>query len=226
MADNAQKRNIVNHALAILNAGRTSDASVLITSIDDTEFASWSTVSVTLPDKRLACFLYERILKQLLREIQPQFACEYADLGTAHKVNQEFGGWDYLFELPTDYLHLVKQCAEGRPELGYECEVLHFRDYSHVVVGDDDQSYYCSTAHTSVDNSSDGQPPTDDGDGNWTLYNTDGGYGATWVESTAYKTGRTASMLATNDLTNEDGDAAYIKYIAYVQGEVDRFLAE
>jgi len=144
-------------------------------------------------------------------------------------VNSEFGGWDYLFEFPSDYLALVKQCAEGDLGTGFDCDVLMFHSYSHVVIGTDEQSYSCSTSHTSVDDSSDGQPPDDDGDENWTLYNTDGSLGAVWAEDVAYKTGATGRLLATNDFSNTDGDSAYIEYLAYVQaafGDMPKYYPE
>lgn len=165
--------------------------------------------------------LYEPVLKQVIEDIVPDFACRYADLGYPVAVNMEYGDWDYLFELPTDFLALVAQMSEGDPNkeasLDRDPEILHFKDYSHVVVGSDDQAYYCDTSHTSVDNTADGQPPDDDGDANWTLYDTDGSLGEVWYAGVSYKYSATGLLLATNTLTNTDGDSAYIKYLAYVQ---------
>lgn len=222
MADNSSKRAIVNRALAILNAGRTAQAGLFFTALDDTQFADWTTISETdYPDARLAVMLYEPVLKQVIEDIQPGFAIRYADLGYPVSVNMEYGDWEYLFELPTDFLALVAQMVEGDPNakaaLDRDPEILHFKDYSHVVVGDDDQAYYCDTNHTSVDDTADGQPPDDDGDGNWTLYSTDGSLGETWYAGVAYKYNATGLFLATNTLTNADGTSAYIKYLAYVQ---------
>lgn len=220
MADNAYKRAIVNRALAILNAGRTADASLFFTSITDAEFADWSTIAAgDNPDKRLAVMLYEPILKQVLEDIQPEWAMEYADLGQYRKVNHADGGWDYLFELPDDFLALVYQCEESnplvKPTMDRDPELLFFKGYSHVVVGSDDQAYVCSADHTSATSTK----PVSGADWatKWTLYSTDGSLGATWAASVAYKVNRTAFMLASNTLTNEDGDSAYIRYLAYVQ---------
>lgn len=226
MADNSAKRAIVNRALAILNAGRTAQAGLFFTALDDTQFADWTTISETdYPDARLAVMLYEPVLKQVIEDIAPGFAIRYADLGHPVSVNMEYGEWDYLFELPTDFLSLVAQVSEGDPGkeavLDRDPEVLHFQDYSHVVAGDDDQAYYCNTSHTSVDDSSDGQPLDDDGNGNWTLYSTDGGLGETWYEGVSYKASATGLLLATNTLSNTDGDSAYIQYLAYVQTTAD-----
>jgi hypothetical protein len=221
MADNPYKRAIVNRALAIMVSGRTAQAGMFFTSLDDTEFADWTTVSETdYPDARLAVANYENVLKQVLEDILPDFACEYADLGQWHRINQEYGGWDYLFELPTDFLALDKQCYEGDPlGAGVDCEVMHFKGYSHVVRGTDDQAYYCSADHTSADAD---KPITGVNYANyWTLYNADGGFGATWASGVAYKKNSTGKMLATNHATNDDGDSAYIRYIAYVRTLAD-----
>jgi len=220
MSDNPYKRAICNRALNILVAGKTSNSGLFFTSITDSEFADWTKVSEQdNVDKRLVCQVYEQNLKRVIEDIVPDFAIAYADLGQPHKVNKAFNAWDYLFELPTDFLAPIAQISEGNPDSkhGFKCEVMHFTSYSHVVTGDDDQAYYCSTSHTSVDDTDDGQPSDDDGEGNWTLYNTDGGLGATWAEAVDYKAAATGKMLATNALTNIDGDAAYIKYLAYVQ---------
>jgi hypothetical protein len=209
MADNPQKRAIVNRALSILNGGRTSEAGQFFTSLTDAQFADWATIDeAQYPDARLAVMLYEPVLKQVIEDMQPDFARAYADLGTPMKINQAFGGWDQLFEVPTDFLKLVKQVYEGNKSKWTPCEMLQFKGYSHVVVGTDGQAYYCSTGHTAAT-----QPPA----ANWTLYSADGSMGATWVTGTVYKASATGWMLATNHLTNEDGDSAYIEYLAYVQ---------
>jgi len=221
MADNPQKRAIANKALTILVAGRTSNAGMLFDSIDDTEFADYTTVSeASNKDKRLVCFLYEDVLKQVIEDVDPEFASKFEDLGREVKIDQEFGGWDYLFELPDDYLHLRAQVAEGNPEKTFPQDTMLFHGYSHVVSGSDGQAYQCQTNHTSVDDANDGQPPGNDGNSNWTLYDTDGSLGATWYESVAYKTNRTAWLMASNHFSNEDGDGAYIRYSRYVQAGV------
>jgi len=216
MADNEYKRAIANRALSILVAGVKGDSGILFKEITDAEFADYTTVSEqNEPDKRLICALYESVLKQVIEDIAPQFARRYADLGQAMAVNSEYGGWSYLFELPSDYLALIKQLSEGSLKGDFKCEILMFHSYSHVVCGTDYQAYYCNTEHTSADDSSDGQPPDNDGNSNWTLYSTDGGLGADWAASVLYKNEATGKLLATNSLTNDNGNSAYIQYLGY-----------
>jgi hypothetical protein len=226
MADNPQKRMIVNRALAILCAGRTSGTGLFFTSITDEQFADWTTIpetsSVSIdgePDKRMAVMLYEPILKQVLLDMQPQFACDYADLGQSRKVNHADGGWSYLFELPTDFLGLVAQVNEDNPGeppvLDRDPELLHFKGYAHTVEGTDGNVYYCKVNHTSADAN---EPITGASYAtNWTLDATDALTGAEWASGVAYKASGTGSLLATDTLTNAAGTSAYIKYIAYVQ---------
>jgi hypothetical protein len=97
-----------------------------------------------------------------------------------------------------------------------EARVITVHGYSNIVYGSDDQTYYCDTDHTSVANASDGDPPTDDGNGNWTPFSTDK-YGVDWEAGRAYKYDETGKLILHNDLTNEAGDSGYIEYIGYVQ---------
>lgn len=209
----------MNQSIMILNAGRTANAGTLYTDIDDTEFADFSTVSeANEPDLRLACFNYEPILKLVTEDMAPKHATRPADLGRETMINQEVGGWDYLFGLPSDFLALLAQVAEGRRSFEFDSEVLPFHSYSHVVAGSDGSDYLCGTSHTSVDNSSDGQPPTNDGNVNWSVMAEDDDRDrATWYAGVSYKTSATERLLASNNFGNDAGTGAYIRYLAYVQ---------
>lgn len=219
MADNPNKRALCNRATSILVAGRTTQGDILFTSITDEQFADWSTVGVAdNADIRLICSLYEPILLMCIEDMAPQFATSYEDLGREVMVNSECGGWDYLFELPSDYLDLLAQVAEGNRKKEYDAEVLEFESYSHVVGGTDDNDYVCGTGHTSVDDSSDGQPPDNDGNSNWTLLADDDDRDrAQWYAGLSYKAAANGQLLASNSLSNDNGTGAYIRYLAYVQ---------
>lgn len=220
MAANQNKTDLCNRALMILNAGRSETAKLLLEGITDEEFVDYTTVSgASEPQTQLFCFLYERILKQVLEDIQPQFACRYADLGTALAIDQEWGGWDYLFELPSDFLCLAAMVDEGNPnryaDMDRDPEVLHFVEYNHVVEGTDGNPYYCTADHTAA---AANKPITGASYASyWTAMTDTTWPSATWISGTAYKASRTGKMLGTNVLNNDDGDSAYIRYVAYDQ---------
>lgn len=225
----ATKTDMVN--LAILKLmGSTSGATQIIESaIAAGVFADPSTASgENATDQLLYCTRYEFCLKKALRDIRPKFARKFADLGLQVEITQdnsnlvERAGWSYCFQLPADYLDLMWQIDEA---VDYDINmppipsrIVMVDGWSHVVGGDDGNSYYCSTSHTSVDNASDGQPTDDDGDGNWTQFSSDDDDGATWEAGKAYLNDTSSFLLLTNDLSNADGDSAYIEYIGYLQG--------
>jgi hypothetical protein len=123
--------------------------------------------------------------------------------------------WNYIFQLPSDFLDIIAQVDERDIQLTYPSKVATAHTWAHIVKGDDDQSYYCSTAHTSVDDANDGKPTGNDGDGNWTLFNADDAYGADWEETKAYLASSNLKLLLSDHKTNSDGDGGYIEYLAY-----------
>jgi hypothetical protein len=217
MADNPYKRQIVNMAITILREGKTSAAGQFHTSIDDTEFADYTTAS-TQGLQRI-CFQYPIVLKEVLRDIQPDFAKQFADLSDEILINKEIGSWEYLFEFPSDYLALVSQVAEGNRKQKYDSQELVFDSYAHVVKGTDSQAWYCSADHTAA---SDNKPITGASYATyWTLYNTDETYGADWTTGWSYKSAQDGKLLAANHYSNDDDDSAYIEYIPYVQAGIN-----
>lgn len=219
MATNAGKTLIVNLAVSKTKAGMMDTGVVYTTGIDDSVFADFTTGS-NETIKRGALY-YESCLKRCLREIKPDFAKRFADLGNQIKINKKYGSWGYLFELPSDFLQLIKQTNEADISQKYNCDILDFTNYAHTVVGSDDNVYICTTAHTSADDSSDGQPPDDDGDGNWTLDEDEEYSGAEWEESKSYVASASGKLFVTNTLSNSDGDSAYIEYIPYVKAGIN-----
>ncbi len=233
MADNAQKRALINRALLILNSGRTSAARLFFTSIDDNYFSDpFTNVPSSQKDCLAACVAYEPILLRVFSDLKPDFAKKYADLGAEVRVNKEFAEWYYLFELPSDYdsrlIDTVRQIDQSSRKKRYDFDVLHFESYAHIVTGSDDQTYYCDTDHTSADNSSNGEPPSNDGNSNWTLYDTDDIGAPHSVYSFAYKASNTGDLLATNNYSNDPSAtvdnslySAYIEYIPYTQAGIN-----
>lgn len=219
MADNQNKTDMIN--LAILKINGVFDTGVqFLSALDDSVFADYTTGASET--EKLACLQYPFALRKALRDIRPKFAIKYEDLGTDIAISTdpanadlfERADWEYIFEFPSDYLQLIKQTNESDKSQILECKEIMVHSWSHLVTGDNDQTYYCDTNHTSVDDSSDGEPPTDDGDGNWSLFSTSD-YGVDWEAGRAYKYQATSKLLLSNEYSNDGGDSAYIEYIAY-----------
>lgn len=208
------KTDICNRALVILCAGATSQASIFLDTITAAQFADYSTVGDEEPDKKLLCFLYDKILKTCLVDIAPDFAKKFADLGEEIKVTPtETAEWEYLFDLPSDYLDLVAQVSQSDRLSRIDSKVITAPDFAHIVEGTDEQAYYCIADHTAADAN---KPITGASYATyWSLYDEDGDYGATWVSGKAYKSSQSWHILATNSYSNDDGDSAYIEYIWY-----------
>ncbi len=219
MADNDAKTFEVNLAISKTKAGIQDTGELYSSGIDDSVFADFNT-GENNTIKRAALY-YETCLLRCLDEIRPDFAKRFADLGNRITINKEYGDWSCLFEKPSNFLYLIRQTDESSKKLNYDCQPLDFTNYAHTVTGSDDDVYVCTTAHTSADDTDDGEPPDDDGSGNWTLDSTDEYTGADWEESKAYKASQSGILLATNTLSNSDGDSAYIEYIPYEQAGIN-----
>ncbi len=222
MAANPGKTKIINLALLKL-AGVTSSAQqILTTDIEDSVFAAPTTAAgKNKDDVMLYCTRYPDSLKKALRDIRPKFARRYADLGLPISITEDNANlyqradWSYMFDVPTDYLNLLRQTSQGDTSAEIKAMDKTAYSFAHVVAGDDGNSYYCSRAHTSADNASNGQPSANDGNGNWTQFSTEDGDGATWEAGKDYKTNETGRIIVSNEFSNSDGDSAYIEYLAY-----------
>jgi len=233
MADNEYKREIVNMALSILREGKTSAAGQFHDTIDDTEFADYKTAA-TQGLQRI-CFRYPSVLQTVLRDMKPDFAKQYADLGAEIHINKEISGWDYLFELPSDYLDMIDQVEQGARtikvgqssrDITHDHKVFTFDSYAHVVKGTDDQAWYCKLDHTAA---AANKPITGaDYATYWTLYDESEYLGADWVSGWSYKASASGRLLATNTYSNNPSatvdssiSSAYIKYIPYVAAGIN-----
>lgn len=227
MADNEGKREIINRAVLKFGGGGTSAAEVLYEDLDDSYFTAPFT---NVPDGRndilAACVSYGNVLEKVLRDLKPDFARQFADLGAEIRINKEIGDWQYVFELPSDFLVFIRQLSQNDKSKEYDCRVKLFRQYAHVVKGSDDQAYYCSVAHTSASAT---KPITGaDYATKWALYDEDGDLGAAHVSGWSYKASQTGRLLLTNEYSNDPSttvdssiDSAFIEYIPYVQGGIN-----
>ena len=89
MAINTSKTLIANLALSKTKVGLTDTGVSYTSGIDDTEFADFTTADNETV-KRI-CLYYEPTLKRCLKEIRPDFAKRYADLGPEISINKECG---------------------------------------------------------------------------------------------------------------------------------------
>jgi hypothetical protein len=214
------KTFIANLAIAKTKQGVTDVGQTYVATILPAYFADYTSVpggSANETVKRI-CLYYESTLIRCLRDLKPAFARRFADLDNEIKINKEMGSFDYWFELPSDYLELVAQVDEGNIKTHYEAEVIDFSGWSHTVEGTDDNVYYCKLGHTSATAD---KPITGANYATyWTLEATEEFAGADWEASKAYLTAQTGKLLGTNTLSNEDGDSAYIDYLAYVQAGI------
>lgn len=223
MAANQSKTDMVN--LAVMKLGGATDiGTVKVGVIDDTVFAAPTTADNDTVE--LACTRYPYSLKQAIIDMQPKFATRFADLGTEIKITLdgangtpfERADWERIFELPSDYLALLFQLDEANKKTKYEAEEITVHSYAHVVKGTDDQAYYCILDHTSA---AANKPITGASYAtNWSLFDDDGDFGATWEAGHAYKASETGKLLLAKEYSNVDGDSAYIKYLAYVAAAI------
>jgi len=227
MATNAAKTHMINLALLKLIGLTSSAQAMLKTDIDDSVFASPTAASgANKDDVMLYCTRYPDCLKRALIDIRPKFARRYADLGLPVSITEdgstgllyERADWVYMFDLPSNFLDLIGQTSQGCKTARIESEVRTAHTFAHVVKGSDGQAYYCSAdvtgaaANTPVTGASYATY--------WTLFSTDDDDGVDFETGKAYKYNQTGKILLSNELSNADGDAAYIEYLAYAQDGV------
>jgi len=231
MADATYKRELVNRALMIFSGASTSSARIFFISgeMDTTYFsAPFTNVPSGRNDILAVCVCYEQVLKRVLCDLKPDLAKVFRDLGAEIRINKEWGDWGYLFELPSDLVDpdlFIRQVEQTDLSDEKECEIKQYRSYAHIVTGTDEQTYYCTVAHTA---SAATKPVTGaDYASYWSLYDADD-IGAEWQSGWSYKASETGFLLATNEYSNDpsatvdsDIESAYIEYIPYAQAGIN-----
>lgn len=120
--------NICNRAIAIIGGGRDL---VRITALGDGTDTSDNCE-----------LLYTPARKEVLKRMQPQECLYYADLGDESSFSGEKAEWTYVFDLPDDYLHLVKQTNERYHRMEYRCEVIQNQLFTNTLTNEDGDSAY------------------------------------------------------------------------------------
>ena len=75
MAANPYKTEIINMAITVLREGRTSVAGQFHSPVDDSVFADYTTAGTK--DLERAVFQYPLVLKEVIRDIKPDFSTQY-----------------------------------------------------------------------------------------------------------------------------------------------------
>ena len=120
--------NICNRALAKIGGG---EKKVTITSLSDTDKTS-----------ALCYLLYTPARKTVLKRVKPQECSYYADLSAESSFTGEKAEWEYVFDLPDDYLTLVKQTSELDHKIEYPSQIKQGKLFTNALSNEDGDSAY------------------------------------------------------------------------------------
>lgn len=129
--------NICNRALSILGGG-----------IDIVRITALGDGTDTSDNCEL---LYTPARKEVLKRMQPQECLYYADLGDESSFAGEKAEYEYVFDLPDDYLHLVKQTHERYHKMDYRCKVIQNQLLTNILTNEDGDSAYIQYVKNEAD---------------------------------------------------------------------------
>ena len=224
MAGNQPKTDMMN--LAFIKLGGATDAGkVWVPVLDDSVFADpYSYTGTGKESVRIAALQYPNALRQAIKDIRPKFCRRYADLGKEIRITEDGASgtifkradWELIFELPSDYNGLIHQISEANKAVTYDAKEITAHSWAHIVKGTDDQAYYCTADVAGADAN---EPITGASYASyWALFNTDDSYGADFETGRAYKKSQAShsgKLLLAKEVSNSDGDSAFIEYLAY-----------
>ncbi len=124
--------SICNRALAILSGG---DDTLTITTLS----------GATGPEKKtsdLCALYYTETRREVLARMQPQECSYYADLGAESSFSGEKAEWLYVFDLPSDFLIVVRQCDEQYHMMEYNQEIMQGYLFTNTYSNEDRDSAY------------------------------------------------------------------------------------
>lgn len=119
---------ICNRALAKIGGG---DDVLTISSLSDTDKTSV-----------LCALLYTPARQTVLKRMKPQECSYYADLGDESSFSGEKAEWQYVFDLPSDYLILCKQTDERYHRIKYLSEVKQGKLFTNNYSNEEGDSAY------------------------------------------------------------------------------------
>lgn len=102
--------NICNKALAKMGGGR--DNATTITALGDGTDTSDN-----------CDLIYTSVRREVLKRMKPQECTYYAECEES-SFSGEKADWEYVFDLPSNYLDMIKQCDEGDHTIEYAYEII------------------------------------------------------------------------------------------------------
>jgi len=121
--------NICNRALGILGGGSdTVTITALGTEGDETS--------------ELCDIFYTPSRTETLTRMQPQECTEYEDLGDESSSTMAKAEWEYVFDLPSDCLSVIKQTDEKHHRIIYDHEVKLSKLLTNALSNEDGDSAY------------------------------------------------------------------------------------
>jgi len=103
---------------------------------------SISSLSDTDPTSVLLNRLFNPTRKRVIKRGNWQETTKYGEAAESSTYTGEYGDWDYVFDLPADYLLLIKQTHEDNLDTEYPCEVVDSQIFSNVYTNSDGDAAY------------------------------------------------------------------------------------
>jgi len=90
-----------------------------------------------------ACdLIYHPIRKTVIARGYFQETIKYGECAENTTWSGEQADWEYVFDLPSDYIKLIRQCHEDSPETEYRSEVIQGKLFSNVYSNSDGDAAY------------------------------------------------------------------------------------
>jgi hypothetical protein len=104
------------------------------------------------PTSDLCELIYTPVRKEMISRGYFEECIKYADCAES-SFSGEMADWDYVFDLPSDYLKLIRQCHENSLETEYRSEVMQGYLFSNVYSNEDGDGAYIKYKWNNTDGS-------------------------------------------------------------------------